>query len=187
MEVLMQLTEKQVPVVLAALYNNAVMGGGMAALHCEARDMTLEEAKEIVADRLKGDYASLSFDYVKGRPLKMDLTPGKDLRFWGYDRDSGEGRGEKVINFAILQAALDGTSNPDPEKLFQQLVYWEFVSKDCTLGHEMATMIHIANEMAGKVSINTGVMRPEGETPCTGCRKDRKVCGGHPDGFIKKW
>lgn len=178
----MQLTEEQVPVVLAALYNNAVMGGGMAMLHYKPEEMTVEEAKEIVVRCTEGEYSSFYFDYLMGRPLKMDLEPGKELRFLLYDRDNGEGRGEEVT-----KKALEGSSDPDHEKLFQQLVYWDFVSKDCTMNRQMVVMIHVVNEGTGRTSMSQKHLRPEGETPCSGCNADREKCHGHPKGFHKTW
>lgn len=75
--------------LLAALYNNAQpVGFGM--LHFEGEPMTHKEAADLLKE-------FTYFDYVKGRPLKIDLS--KDtLRVGLYDRDQGEGQGRAIID-----------------------------------------------------------------------------------------
>jgi len=74
--------------VLAALYNNS-RPLGMGMLHFNPKDMTREEAQEIL-DK------TTSFDYLKGRVMKVEL--GKDeFGPWLYDRDNGEGAAERAI------------------------------------------------------------------------------------------
>jgi len=87
--------------ILAALYNAAVPMG-MGYLHYQPNDMTIEQAKAIInkgddKTRMFGLPASLTFDYVMGRPLKIDIT-GDELDTSLYDRDQGDGKGEQVIN-----------------------------------------------------------------------------------------
>lgn len=80
--------------VLKALHDGT-RAIGMGMLHDLGRDMTLEEAERLT----RGD---LYFDYVSGRPLKVDLNGDSfDPRL--YDRDAGEGRAEAVVS-ALRQA-----------------------------------------------------------------------------------
>ena len=89
--------------VFAALYNHA-KPLGMGMLHYDPELLTKESAQALME---KGDdsariFGSLSrrplyFDYVKGRPLKIDLS-GDELDTFLYDRDQGEGAGERIIN-----------------------------------------------------------------------------------------
>lgn len=75
--------------VLAALYNNS-RPQGMGILHYDPRPMTEGEAQELL------DGGQTSFDYLKGRVMKIDL--GKDELHPGlYDRDLGEGAAEGII------------------------------------------------------------------------------------------
>jgi hypothetical protein len=75
--------------ILAALYNEArPLGLGM--LHFDPEPMTVDEAREMI-----GKY--LNFDYVKGRPLKVSLD-GDELDTRLYDRDQGQGKGERIVN-----------------------------------------------------------------------------------------
>ena len=88
--------------LLAALYNHA-SPMGMGFLQARAGEMTKEQATELLG---KGDDLSrmfpvngrrqLYFDYVYGRPLKVDLT-GDELETSLYDRDWGKGAAEKIV------------------------------------------------------------------------------------------
>lgn len=89
--------------LLAALYNSASpMGMGM--LHYDPNVMTREDALVIIegGDDLTSMFGgssrgrSLYFDYVKGRPLKVDLS-GDTLDTRLYDRDQGNGAAAKII------------------------------------------------------------------------------------------
>jgi len=71
-------------VVLATLFNNtlsALMSG----------DMTEEEARKIL------DAGHTDFDYLQGRPMKVDLS-GSEFDPRLYDRDNGEGAALRAIN-----------------------------------------------------------------------------------------
>ena len=75
--------------VLRVLYNNArPLGLGM--LHFDPKDMTKEEAQELI------DSGQTYFDYVKGRVMKVDLSK-TDLRTALYNRDNGDKAAESAI------------------------------------------------------------------------------------------
>lgn len=75
--------------VLRALYNRA-KPQGTGFLHYSAGDMTLEEARELLA-------ASTYFDYVKGRVMKVGIE-GDELNPSLYDRDNGDGAAAYAID-----------------------------------------------------------------------------------------
>ena len=88
--------------VLAALYN-ASRPLGMGMLHFTPEPMAAEEAAELLAQYR-------SFDYLKGRVMKIDFfdskreeregfnEPGKMRGARLYDRDNGEGATERVLS-----------------------------------------------------------------------------------------
>lgn len=77
---------------LAALFN-ASKAQGMGFVQPWTAQMRVDEAEEL----LKED---TSFDYVRGRVLKIDLELGAvDTRL--FDRDNGQGRGRQAIEEAI--------------------------------------------------------------------------------------
>lgn len=74
--------------VLATLYNNSKpIGNGI--LHFTPEDMTIDEAKILLATQT-------DFDYLKGRVMKIDLT-GDELRTDLYNRDNGGGAAEAAL------------------------------------------------------------------------------------------
>ena len=91
--------------VLAALYN-ASRPQGLGMLRAEPGDMDEFEAAKfcgILGDDRKQDFPGnmlnrprLSFDYLKGRVLKVDLT-GDSFDPWGFDRDNGQGAAAAAI------------------------------------------------------------------------------------------
>ena len=91
--------------VLAAFYN-ASRPMGMGMLQARPGEMTKEEAEKVLTQgddvsRMFGRAPTLSFDYLYGRPLKIDLS--KDMLDTSlFDRDNGECAGVKVI--AALRA-----------------------------------------------------------------------------------
>ncbi len=88
--------------VLAALYN-ASQPLGLGFLHFTPEPMTLEEAEKQIADLdpfCKGD-GRISFDYLKGRVMKVDIGQD-DLRVALYDRDNGAGAAERALRAAGL-------------------------------------------------------------------------------------
>lgn len=97
--------------ILAALFNNSQpigMGFLQAAMQGN-HDMTTAEAQQLidgdaVADNDFGQYGrskdnkTYFFDYVRGRPLKINLE-GDEFYPAGYDRDNGgDGTAERIIN-----------------------------------------------------------------------------------------
>lgn len=95
--------------VLAALYN-ASAPQGMGFLQARSGDMTEAEADGYLAD-------SPSWDYLMGRPLKVDLE-GDTFDPWGFDRDNG-GPGTAAVVIARLRegAPVTGTFAEQHETL----------------------------------------------------------------------
>lgn len=77
--------------VLAALYNNAIVGG-LGILHFKNKEMTTEEAEQIL-DQDPNRY----FDYLKGRVMKIKIA-GDEIDTRLYNRDNGPGAAERVIS-----------------------------------------------------------------------------------------
>ncbi len=87
--------------LLAALFNHSRVRG-LGVLQDIGRDLTVEEARTLVESIMAGGPADdsdrhfgprhrqprLVFDYLYGRPLKVDIT-GDEVDAWGYDRDNG--------------------------------------------------------------------------------------------------
>ena len=73
--------------ILAALFNNShpVGMGILAAIH-GPRELSVEMAQEIIDER---GGKSIYFDYLFGRPLKVDLSNEQELDSRLYDRDNG--------------------------------------------------------------------------------------------------
>jgi hypothetical protein len=86
--------------VLAALVNGA-KPLGMGRLHDDGRPMTKEDAQVWIDDGRTHDTVDLprprlSFDYVKGRPIKSNIS-GDSFDERLYDRDQGNGAAARVI------------------------------------------------------------------------------------------
>lgn len=88
--------------LFAALYNHA-KPLGMGMLHYDPTPLTKESAEKLMG--LGDDSArmfpgmgrrSMYFDYVKGRPLKIDLS-GDELETALYNRDQGDGAAERIV------------------------------------------------------------------------------------------
>lgn len=80
--------------VFMHLYNGAInQGRGIhpmtSVFQMAQGDMTLEQARRVV----ESYQPRLSFDYINGRSMKVDIS--KDVMelkdYWLYDRDCGEG------------------------------------------------------------------------------------------------
>lgn len=88
--------------VLCALFNRAKQDGAGAIFHPEgARQMTLDEAETYLyrGDDMTRHFnkpPSLRFDYLLGRPLKVDLSQD-DLYIGLYDRDHGPGAAFRAL------------------------------------------------------------------------------------------
>lgn len=92
----MHIREEDRPVALAALYNNASpVGLGMFAPNVHTA-MTVDEAAGLLQRTQR-------FDYVRGRPLKVDMS-GTEVRTFAYNRDHGEGAAERVVRDALAGA-----------------------------------------------------------------------------------
>lgn len=87
--------------LLAELFNRSqVMGMGFLRAGEGPEVMTAEQGRDIIRRTLAKEFAhdsartfnqfdgKLHFDYLYGRPLKVDLT-GDEVAPWGYDRDNG--------------------------------------------------------------------------------------------------
>ena len=99
--------------LLAALYNAAVPRG-MGMLQYDPTPMTKETAQAIIDQAAAKDFLgrpSIYFDYLRGRPLKIDIG-GDEADTWGYDRDQGLGKALVVV--VALRANLPvPTSTPE--------------------------------------------------------------------------
>jgi hypothetical protein len=115
--------------VLAALYNRA-KPQGMGFLHYEPKDMSTDEAAEILAGQQR-------FDYLKGRVMKVDLSGDKfDPRL--YDRDNGDGAAERVV--VALRSGSAPARCRDPLG----------VPSTCTMPEPLLTMIATVEAAAGR-------------------------------------
>lgn len=89
--------------LFAALYNHA-KPLGMGMLHYDPTPLTKESAQVLMglgddSSRMFpgiGGKPALTFDYVKGRPLKINLS-GDEMDTWLYNRDQGDGAAEKIV------------------------------------------------------------------------------------------
>lgn len=88
--------------VLAALYNASRTMGMGRLRYGSGEQISVEEARQIISERgddttaMFGRNPSLYFDYLMGRPLKVDLSTD-NVEYWLYDRDNGNGSFAKVI------------------------------------------------------------------------------------------
>lgn len=90
--------------LLAALYNAAKSATGFGLLHAQSTPMTEAEARQHLGlgdDNTKMFPKVLKakgyFDYLQGRPLKVDLS-GDELDTRLYNRDNGQGKAEEIVN-----------------------------------------------------------------------------------------
>lgn len=85
--------------VLAALFN-ASSPAGMGFLQAAngPKVMDITHAQRLIDD-LEGSPQGVYFDYLYGRPLKLDLRVSYSFEPWGFDRDNGgDGTAQKVID-----------------------------------------------------------------------------------------
>ncbi len=88
--------------LFAALYNHA-QPLGMGRLQYDPTPLTKESAQKLMeagddSSRMFPGFAKkgLYFDYVKGRPLKINLE-GDEMETSLYNRDQGDGAAEKIV------------------------------------------------------------------------------------------
>lgn len=84
--------------LLAGLFNNTKPFDPTKIDHNDlGRNLSVEEARTIIKTRLAMDgKRGLYFDYLLGRPLKIDLS-GDVIDPLLYNRYAGEGTAERVI------------------------------------------------------------------------------------------
>lgn len=89
--------------VLALLFNASAPGGmGFLTAQFGPSVMTVEDAEYVIHDGDSPDpdfpQGNLSYDYLFGRPLKIDLE-GDEFDPWGFDRDNGgTGTAQRLID-----------------------------------------------------------------------------------------
>ncbi len=95
--------------VLAGLYN-AAQPRGMGFLHYDPQPMTVVEAEEILKT------TNRNFDYLRGRPLKVDLRSDKEFDERLYERDNGKEIAHLVVAHLRLGFSPDGNLLQDIHK-----------------------------------------------------------------------
>lgn len=96
---MIDITDIAKPEVLAALYN-AAGPRGMGALAFRSGGMCPSEAAGLFESHTY-------FDYVRGRPLKVDLS-GDFLDPYLYDRDHGPGAAARALAPLIARRDAEG-------------------------------------------------------------------------------
>lgn len=87
--------------LLAALYNAArPIGFGVLEAHIASREglsvMSEQHAQSLIDAYYLDSCTRLYFDYVYGRPLKVDISDAT-METGLYDRDQGEGQAWRVV------------------------------------------------------------------------------------------
>lgn len=88
--------------VLAALYN-ASRPQGMGFMAYDPKPMTREEAENLLQ-------LTPSFDYLKGRVMKLSLQRDDEFEEYLYDRDNGHGAAQRAID---TLRATNSTNAPE--------------------------------------------------------------------------
>lgn len=96
--------------VLATLYN-ASAPRGLGFMQFDDNPFTVETAREELARRTY-------FDYLRGRPLKVDLSSEGEFDPRGFDRDNG---GDGTAALLIDQLRESGDVNPLSSQLVHHL------------------------------------------------------------------
>ncbi len=99
------ITKDNAAIILATLYN-ATQPMGLGKMHAKhlTIPMTEREAAEILENmETAPGYHSGYFDYLYGRPMKLDLTVGKELELRLFNRDAGDGVGEAALALAGIE------------------------------------------------------------------------------------
>lgn len=86
---IIDISKKDKAAVFKALYDFA-HPKGMGVFFNKPGDISIEQAREIVAQ-------TMDFDYVGGRVMKVNIS-GDSFDSWLYDRDNGKGRAKKAID-----------------------------------------------------------------------------------------
>jgi len=76
--------------VLATLYNNSKILG-MGFLQSRDGIMTRDDAAALLKEHG-------CFDYLYGKVMKLDLLSDIEFDEWGYDRDNGEGKAQRLVD-----------------------------------------------------------------------------------------
>lgn len=127
--------------VLAALFNASAPGGmGFLQAAYGPTEMTVEDAEQLIGigNTATPDMGgvqipgrpTLYFDYLYGRPLKLDLTEDDVFGSWGFDRDNGgPGTAQAIID------RLKATRNVNTPESQQQ--HDELLEHNARITHEM--------------------------------------------------
>lgn len=90
--------------MLIALYSRA-KAQGMGRLNAQSGgDLTVEEARMILASQP-------NIDYVRGRVIKVNLS-GESFDPFLYDRDNGQGAAASAIESMKVNAPAEGHARP---------------------------------------------------------------------------
>lgn len=90
--------------VLAALFNRS-KPLGMGFLQPHAGEMTLDEARALLASESPYRDGSHYFDYLRGRVMKICVDDGNRFNPRLYDRDNGFGAAKAAVDFVREQMA----------------------------------------------------------------------------------
>lgn len=103
--------------VLATLFNATTPGGmGFVQAGRGPTVMSIEDAQKLIDDGTSPDVGSqgahdLYYDYLFGRPLKIDLS-SDTLDPWGFDRDNGgDGTAQRLIEALRQNGNVDSVEH----------------------------------------------------------------------------
>jgi hypothetical protein len=96
--------------VLAALYN-ASRPQGLGVLHYRPGDMSVDDARKLLVP-IRGRFY---FDYVGGRPLKVDINE-RELDVTLYDRNNGDGAAVSALQHLLSSVVSDEADLDDLEE-----------------------------------------------------------------------
>ena len=91
-ETSIDISKKDKAEVLAALYNRSRHDEGVGLFYSDPALMTKEEAAKFLRNT-----PDKTFDYLKGRIMKVNLHRDDRLRTTLYNRDVGQGMAELII------------------------------------------------------------------------------------------
>ena len=87
--------------MLYYLYTNTAPQGMGVFAAMKAPTMTLDLARQILAELIDKRRDSVRFDYLYGRPLKVTMYRDGVGDTWLYDRDAGLGAARRVFDMAV--------------------------------------------------------------------------------------